>query len=69
LLTAEAGSSKAAPPAITALTSVTPASKTMLLFSSRILMPEKRELPGLVPGRDRKPKMPQARNAEQWNKD
>jgi hypothetical protein len=49
LLAADAGSS-AAPPAITMLTSVTPASKTRLQFSSRILMPKKRQRQALVPG-------------------
>jgi hypothetical protein len=38
-----------AAPAIAALTSVTPVSRTRLQFSSRILMRKKLEWPGLVP--------------------
>jgi hypothetical protein len=43
------GPSSVAPPAIAALNNVTTASKTMLQFSSRILMPEKRGRGRVVP--------------------
>ena len=68
LLAAEAGCSTATPPAITTLTSVTPASKTRLQCSSRILMQKKRVQPVLVPRAGREPNLPQARNVKGWNK-